>query len=210
MKKPNEIQFTIEDTAEIQKVQMTDEVPVAKLIVNKKGEFLDSVTLIDKMKGFGNSTEALNWYYDYCAHSAETAASDGGKLSSRTKYYAAALCDSGRIFYNNGEYSRAVPFLEYAVQNGEKYDASVYVDALFKLMDSYSQSGKPEKAVHLYKTISRSDFDALSQAPYTYQVLSQISQKSFEDGDANSAFCSKLPFLLSNGQNDATCHGFVS
>ncbi len=48
----NEIQFTIEDTAEIQKVQMTDEVPVAKLIVNKKGEFLDSVTLIDKMKGF--------------------------------------------------------------------------------------------------------------------------------------------------------------
>lgn len=32
----NEIQFTIEDTAEVQKVQMTDEVPIAKLIVNKK------------------------------------------------------------------------------------------------------------------------------------------------------------------------------
>ena len=47
----NEIQFTIEDTAEVQKVQMKDEVPVAKLIVNKKGEFLDSVTLIDKVKG---------------------------------------------------------------------------------------------------------------------------------------------------------------
>lgn len=47
----NEIQFTIDDTAEVQKVQMTDEVPVAKLIVNKKGEFLDSVTLIDKVKG---------------------------------------------------------------------------------------------------------------------------------------------------------------
>lgn len=48
----NEIQFTIEDTAEVQKVEMTDEVPVAKLIVNKKGEFLDSVTLVDKIKGF--------------------------------------------------------------------------------------------------------------------------------------------------------------
>lgn len=48
----NEIQFTIEDTAEVQKVQMTDEVPIAKLIVNKKGEFLDSVTLVDKVKGF--------------------------------------------------------------------------------------------------------------------------------------------------------------
>ena len=47
----NEIQFTIDDTAEVQKVEMTDEVPVAKLIINKKGEFLDSVTLVDKVKG---------------------------------------------------------------------------------------------------------------------------------------------------------------
>lgn len=47
----NDIQFTVEDTAEIQKVEMKDEVPVGKLIVNKKGEFLDSVTLLDKAKG---------------------------------------------------------------------------------------------------------------------------------------------------------------
>lgn len=47
----NEIQFTINDTAEVQPVEMTDEVPVAKLVVNKKGEFLDSVTLLDRMKG---------------------------------------------------------------------------------------------------------------------------------------------------------------
>ena len=39
--------------------------------------------------------------------------------------------------------------------------------------------------------------------------MSQISQKSFEDGDASSAFCFKLPFLLSNGQNDAARHGSV-
>ena len=140
-------------------------------------------------EGLGNSTEALNWYYDYCAHTAETVASDGGKLSSRKKYYAAALCDSGRIFYNKGEYSRAVPFLEYAVQNGEKYDASVYVDALFKLMDSYSQSGKPEKAVHLYKTISRSDFDALSQAPYTYQVFTLYAGDAYlKNGEYKKAY----------------------
>lgn len=39
--------------------------------------------------------------------------------------------------------------------------------------------------------------------------MSQISQKSFEDGETISVRCSKLPFLLSNGQNDAACHGFV-
>ena len=39
--------------------------------------------------------------------------------------------------------------------------------------------------------------------------MSQISQKSFGDGETISVHCSKLPFLLSDGQNDAVCHGFV-
>lgn len=47
----NEITFTIEDTAEIQRVEMKDEVPVAELILNKKGEFLDEVSLVDQIKG---------------------------------------------------------------------------------------------------------------------------------------------------------------
>lgn len=47
----NDIAFTIEDTAEVQKVEMKDEVPVAELIINKKGEFLDDVTLTDQAKG---------------------------------------------------------------------------------------------------------------------------------------------------------------
>lgn len=47
----NEIQFTISDTKEVQKVKMEDDVPKALLIVNKKGEFLDNVTLLDNAKG---------------------------------------------------------------------------------------------------------------------------------------------------------------
>ena len=49
--KTTDITFTVEDTAEIQKVEMEDEVPTATLIVNKKGEFLDSVTLVSQVKG---------------------------------------------------------------------------------------------------------------------------------------------------------------
>lgn len=47
----NDVTFTVKDTADVQKVEMKDEVPVGQLIINKKGEFLDSVTLIDKVKG---------------------------------------------------------------------------------------------------------------------------------------------------------------
>ena len=36
---------------EIQKVEMKDEVPTALLIINKKGEFLDKVSLVDNAKG---------------------------------------------------------------------------------------------------------------------------------------------------------------
>lgn len=46
-----DVEFTISDTAEVQKVKMEDEVPVARLLVNKKGEFLDSVSPLDNAKG---------------------------------------------------------------------------------------------------------------------------------------------------------------
>ncbi|MBQ7372072.1 MAG: peptidase, partial [Blautia sp.] len=46
-----DVVFTVKDTAEIQKVEMKDEVPTALLIINKKGEFLDKVTLLDNTKG---------------------------------------------------------------------------------------------------------------------------------------------------------------
>lgn len=49
--KASEVKFTVKDTNEIQKIEMKDEVPKAMLLVNKKGEFLDKVTLVDNAKG---------------------------------------------------------------------------------------------------------------------------------------------------------------
>lgn len=49
--KTTDVKFTLEDTAEIQKVEMKDEVPTGLLIINKNGEFLDKVTLLDNVKG---------------------------------------------------------------------------------------------------------------------------------------------------------------
>ena len=47
-----EIIFTVEDTAEIQKVEMKDDVPTGTLIINKKGEFLDKVSVLDSVGGW--------------------------------------------------------------------------------------------------------------------------------------------------------------
>ena len=49
--KAEEVQFTINDTAEIQNVEMKDEVPTGLLIINKQGEFLEKITLLDRIKG---------------------------------------------------------------------------------------------------------------------------------------------------------------
>ena len=49
--KATDVKFALEDTAEIQKVEMKDEVPTGLLIINKNGEFLDKVTLLDHVKG---------------------------------------------------------------------------------------------------------------------------------------------------------------
>ena len=49
--KATDVKFTLEDTAEIQKVEMKDEVPTGLLIINKNGEFLDKVTLLDNVIG---------------------------------------------------------------------------------------------------------------------------------------------------------------
>lgn len=49
--KATDVTFTVKDTAEVQKVEMKDEVPKGFLIINKKGEFLEKITLLDNVKG---------------------------------------------------------------------------------------------------------------------------------------------------------------
>ncbi|WP_244324535.1 SpaA isopeptide-forming pilin-related protein [Sporofaciens musculi] len=50
--KAEEITFTVGDTAEIQKVEMKDDVPTGTLLINKEGEFLEDVSLLDSIGGW--------------------------------------------------------------------------------------------------------------------------------------------------------------
>ncbi len=46
-----EITFTVEDTAEVQKVEMKDDVPKGMILINKKGEFLEKVSFLESIGG---------------------------------------------------------------------------------------------------------------------------------------------------------------
>ncbi|MBR6220737.1 MAG: LPXTG cell wall anchor domain-containing protein, partial [Clostridia bacterium] len=52
----NSVKFTVGDTAEIQKVIMKDEVPTGKIIINKSGEFLSDVSVLDSATGWIGNT----------------------------------------------------------------------------------------------------------------------------------------------------------
>ncbi|MFG6366690.1 SpaA isopeptide-forming pilin-related protein, partial [Schaedlerella sp.] len=47
-----EIEFTVADTADIQKVEMKDEVPTGTILINKQGELLEKVSLLDSIGGW--------------------------------------------------------------------------------------------------------------------------------------------------------------
>lgn len=58
------VKFTVSDTADVQKVEMKDAVPVGRIIINKKGEFVKEVTWKDMLAGgmdaaFGYVTGSL-------------------------------------------------------------------------------------------------------------------------------------------------------
>ena len=46
------VKFTVEDTAEMQKAEMKDDVPTGLLIIDKKGEFLEDVLILDNVGGW--------------------------------------------------------------------------------------------------------------------------------------------------------------
>ena len=54
-----EVEFTITDTAEVQKVEMKDAVPVGRIVINKKGEFIGEVEWNDMVAG------AMDSIWDY-------------------------------------------------------------------------------------------------------------------------------------------------
>ncbi len=75
-------------------------------------------------------------------------------------YYAPALFNSGRAFYELGKWSEACGPFEYVVTNGNLFNRADYNEALQKLFVSYNNSGQPSKTVTLFNKLSEKDFDS--------------------------------------------------
>ncbi len=60
-----EVTFTVADSAELQKVEMKDDVPTGLLLINKKGELLEDISLLDVIGGWSS------WLFGYVTGSLE-------------------------------------------------------------------------------------------------------------------------------------------
>ena len=94
--------------------------------------------------------EALVEYHNYCK-----------SASKNGNFYPFAIANSGKIFHQIKQFDKAIPLLEYCVSNGRKYSSDVYSDVLLKLVDSYNQSGNPEKTISLYSKVKREDLESI-------------------------------------------------
>lgn len=90
--------------------------------------------------------------------------------NSRSDFYAYSILYAGRIYFNQDNFTDAIPQFEFAVSNGDLFARSDFNEALQKLVISYNESGKADKATALFKTISASKENFDPQFYYTTAV----------------------------------------
>lgn len=122
-----EVKFTVSDTAEVQKVEMKDAVPVGRIIINKKGEFVKEVTWKDMLAGgmdaaFGYVTGSLKdvTFEIYAAE--DIKAADGESSDYYKKDELVATITTDALGYARSE---DLPLGKYYVKEKEAADGYV-------------------------------------------------------------------------------------
>lgn len=122
-----EVKFTVSDTAEVQKVEMKDAVPVGRIIINKKGEFVKEVTWKDMLAGgmdaaFGYVTGSLKdvTFEIYAAE--DIKAADGESSDYYKKDELVATITTDALGYARSE---DLPLGKYYVKEKETADGYV-------------------------------------------------------------------------------------
>ncbi len=161
-----EVRFTVEDTEEVQKVEMKDAVPTALLIIAKNGEFLDKVTLLDDAKGmlfhlFGYITGSLPevTFEVYAAEDIKAADGTSADYYKADELVGTITTDAGGIAQLGG-----LPVGKYYVKEAETAHGFIldgeprYVDLSYRDQDTpvvtYSeawQNARQKARVHILK-----------------------------------------------------------
>ncbi|MCQ2587971.1 MAG: tetratricopeptide repeat protein [Treponema sp.] len=93
--------------------------------------------------------KALRSFYNCCAISLK---------AEKKRYYNPSVLYSGRIYYINSDFEKAIPLFEYVVSNGKSYSSDNYIEAIQKLFVSYNSSKNYKKTIELYEMLKPSDF----------------------------------------------------
>lgn len=140
-----EVKFTVSDTAEVQKVEMKDAVPVGRIIINKKGEFVKEVTWKDMLAGgmdaaFGYVTGSLKdvTFEIYAAE--DIKAADGESSDYYKKDELVATITTDALGYARSE---DLPLGKYYVKEKEAADGYVLDGEIREVDLTYRDQNTP-------------------------------------------------------------------
>lgn len=140
-----EVKFTVSDTADVQKVEMKDAVPVGRIIINKKGEFVKEVTWKDMLAGgmdaaFGYVTGSLKdvTFEIYAAE--DIKAADGESSDYYKKDELVATITTDALGYARSE---DLPLGKYYVKEKETADGYVLDGEIREVDLTYRDQNTP-------------------------------------------------------------------
>ena len=110
----------------------------------------------------GQYNKALSGFY-----TAAKLLKDDNSLSD---FYGYSILYAGRIYFIQDDFKNAALQLEFVVSNGDRFAQNDFNEALQKLIISYNESGKPDKATALFNSISASKDSFDPQYYYTTAV----------------------------------------
>lgn len=139
------MKFTVSDTADVQKVEMKDAVPVGRIIINKKGEFVKEVTWKDMLAGgmdaaFGYVTGSLKdvTFEIYAAE--DIKAADGESSDYYKKDELVATITTDALGYARSE---DLPLGKYYVKEKETADGYVLDGEIREVDLTYRDQNTP-------------------------------------------------------------------
>lgn len=140
-----EVKFTVSDTADVHKVEMKDAVPVGRIIINKKGEFVKEVTWKDMLAGgmdaaFGYVTGSLKdvTFEIYAAE--DIKAADGESSDYYKKDELVATITTDALGYARSE---DLPLGKYYVKEKETADGYVLDGEIREVDLTYRDQNTP-------------------------------------------------------------------
>ncbi len=140
----------------------------ALIILNRYEMAEETLAKVLSSIHIGNEAYAKCWYYlgranyydkDYIsALNAFHTACEVENKENKKEFYYPSIFYSGRIYFFMEQYDKAIPLLEYVVQNGTNYTQDEYDEIIQKLCFSYNSTRQFDKTIKLFSDLPKERF----------------------------------------------------